>query len=140
MLLKHECQSIQSNVINNGKRHIKWHETCKCVCNNKQRWNNDRCRCECKKLIDKGIKCDRSCDTGQYLDYKNCKCRKKLVDKLVEECGKNITENEMVYNGTLNDYKKVCNSCTIYIGLFALAFLIIFSISSAFIYFHWYLI
>ena len=34
----------------NETRHIKWHETCKCkcrldaiVCNNKQRWNNDKC-------------------------------------------------------------------------------------------------
>ena len=46
----------------NETRHIKWHETCKCkcrldasVCNNKRRWNNDKCRCECKELIDKGI-------------------------------------------------------------------------------------
>ena len=46
----------------NETRHIKWHETCKCkcrldasVCNNKQRWNNDKCRCECKELIDKGM-------------------------------------------------------------------------------------
>ena len=43
-------------------RHAKWHETykCKCrldasVCNSKQRWNNDKCRCQCKELIDKGI-------------------------------------------------------------------------------------
>ena len=41
-------------------RYAKWHETCKCkfrldasVCNNKQRWNEDKCRCECKELIDK---------------------------------------------------------------------------------------
>ena len=34
----------------NETRHIKWHETCKCkcgldasVCNNKQRWNKDKC-------------------------------------------------------------------------------------------------
>ena len=27
---------------------------------------------------------------GEYLDYENCKCRKRLVDKLVEECSKNI--------------------------------------------------
>ena len=34
------------------KQDIKWHETCKCkcrldtnVCNNKQHWNNDKCRC-----------------------------------------------------------------------------------------------
>ena len=26
---------------------------------------------------------------GEYLDYKNFKCRKKLVDKLVEECSVN---------------------------------------------------
>ena len=46
----------------NETRHIKWHETCKCkcrldasVCNNKQRWNNDKCQCECKELMDKGI-------------------------------------------------------------------------------------
>ena len=36
----------------NKTRHVKWHETCKCkcrldtsVCNNKQRWNKDKCRC-----------------------------------------------------------------------------------------------
>ena len=49
----------------NETRHIKWHETCKCkldasVCNNKQRWNDDKCRCECKELIDKGV-CDKGC-------------------------------------------------------------------------------
>ena len=28
------------------------------VCNNKRRWNEGKCRCECKELIDKGI-CDK---------------------------------------------------------------------------------
>ena len=28
--------------------------------------------------------CDKSCDKGKYLDYKNCKCKKKLVDKLIK--------------------------------------------------------
>ena len=27
--------------------------------------------------------CDKSCDVGEYLDYKSYKCRKRLVDKLV---------------------------------------------------------
>ena len=27
------------------------------VCNNKQRWNDDKCSCECEELIDKGV-CD----------------------------------------------------------------------------------
>ena len=90
--------------------HIKWHETCKCkcrlnksVCNNKQCWNENKCRCECKELIDKGLcdrgfiwntsncecECDKSCDIGEYLDYSSCKCRKKLFDNLVEECSEN---------------------------------------------------
>ena len=44
---------------------IEWHETCKCgckfeenVCNNKQRLNKSKCRCECKELIDKVV-CDK---------------------------------------------------------------------------------
>ena len=39
----------------NERRFIEWHETCKCkcrldaiICNNKQRWNKNKCRCECK--------------------------------------------------------------------------------------------
>ena len=46
----------------NETRHIEWHETCKRKCrldasilNNNQRWNDDKYRCECKGLIDKGI-------------------------------------------------------------------------------------
>ena len=42
----------------NETRQIKWHEACKCkcrldasVCNNKQCWNDDKCRCESKELI-----------------------------------------------------------------------------------------
>ena len=121
----------------NETRYIKWHETCKCkcrldasICNIKQRWNEDKCRCECKEFIDKGIcdkwfiwnpsncecKCDKSCDVGEYLDYKNCKCRKRLVDKIFEEFNENIDEKKihlrelhsikMIYNSALNDYKK----------------------------------
>ena len=70
-----------------------WHETCKCICNSssKQQWNENKCRCECKELIDKGTcdqgfiwnpsncecECDKNCDVGEYLDYENCKCKKK---------------------------------------------------------------
>ena len=39
----------------------------------------------------------------------------------------------------LNDYKKVCNSCTIYLVLFAVFFITSICISSVFIYFNWYL-
>ena len=50
----------------NQTKHIEWHETCKCkyklnssVCNNKQKWNKDKCRCECNELVDK-----QECDKG----------------------------------------------------------------------------
>ena len=39
----------------------------------------------------------------------------------------------------LNVCKKECNSCTIYIVLFAVFFIPSIRISSVFIYFHWYL-
>ena len=86
----------------NETRRLKWHEMCKCkcrfnssACNNKERWNDDKYRCECKELIDKGV-CDkrfiwnpRNCECGSYRsrdfsDYKNCKCKKRLVNKLTE--------------------------------------------------------
>ena len=38
-----------------------------------------------------------------------------------------------------NDYENICDSCTVYIALFAIAFLRIIGINSVFIYFHWYL-
>ena len=60
----------------NETRHIKWQEALKSkcrlngsVCNNKQRWNNDKCRCECKELIDKGV-----CDKGFIWNPNNCEC------------------------------------------------------------------
>ena len=66
-------------------------------------------RCECKELIDKGVcdkgfirnpsncecECYKSCDFSEYLDYKNCKCKKRLVDKLAEECTENIEETRL---------------------------------------------
>ena len=69
-----------------------------------------------------------------HLDYENCKCIKKLVDKLVEEFSKNVDGNEMIQS----NYENVCNSCTIYIVLFVIAFLIIIGFSSVFIYLHWH--
>ena len=137
----------------NETRHIKWHETykCKCrldasVCNNKQRWDNDKCRCECKELINKGIcdkgyiwnpsnyKCesDKSCDFGEYLDYKNFKYRDKLVDKLVEECNENIEETSLV---KFNSTKCKHNSCILYIALFSILFTINIGIATYFVYY-----
>ena len=41
-------------------RHTEWDETCKCKCRlDASVWYNEKCRCECKELIDKEM-----CDTG----------------------------------------------------------------------------
>ena len=63
-------------------------------CDKRFVWNLSNCEC----------KCDKSCDVGEYLDYENCKCRKKLIDKLFEECSETIDGNKMGYNVALNEY------------------------------------
>ena len=149
----------------NETRHKKWQKTCKCkdrlnvsVSNNKQRLNEDKCRCECKELIDKGMhdkgfiwnpsncecECDESYDVGEYLDYKSCKCRKRLIDELAEEFRENIDENKMLYNETLDViplkvYKKVCTSCMVYIVLFVVFLITGLCTCCVSIYFYWYL-
>ena len=137
----------------NETKYIKWHETCKCkcrldasVCNNKLRWNDDKCRCECKELTDKGV-CDRgyisdpsnceckwnkSCDVGEYLDYKNCKCRKKLVDKLVEEYNENINKTSLV---EIKSTKCNHNSVVLHIVLLSIIFIINIGIAAYFFYY-----
>ena len=49
-----------------------------------------------------------------------------------------MPHNETLDMISLNDYKNVCNSCTIYIVLCAVFFIESICISSVFIYFHWY--
>ena len=78
------------------------HISCNCrckfngrMCNSKQKWNNDKCWCECKKpikyILSKkdyvwnpnicACQCNKNCEIGQYLE--NCFCIKSLVDNLV---------------------------------------------------------
>ena len=69
-------------------------------------WNPSNCECEC----------DKACDVGEYLDYENCKCRKKLVDKLADECTETVEEVKLAKKE--NSYK--CSSCTVYTVLFGI--------------------
>ena len=95
-------------------RNVLWHESCKCVCklsssvcNNKQIWNDDTCRCDCNEDFASKIscakgymwnpstcecQCDKWCKQGQYLDHKNCVCKNKLICRLIEECTSVINE------------------------------------------------
>ena len=131
----------------NEKRQIKQHEKCKCkcrvdpsVCNKPQ--NDDKCRCEWKELVDKVVcdkgfiqnpsncecECDKSCDVGEYLDYENCKCKKK---QLVEEC----TEEAKIAEITLTKNIHKSSSCTLYIVLFSIIFTINIGIATYFVYY-----
>ena len=98
----------------NETRNVLWHESCKCVCklnstvcNSKQIWNSDTCRCAYNEDFagvvgcDKGYtwnpracecQCDMWCKPGQYLDHKNCICKNKLIGRVTEECTSVINE------------------------------------------------
>ena len=67
---------------------------------------------------------------GEYLDYKNCKCRKRLGDELVEECTENIDEVKIPSE---NEHKNKCSSCTLYIVLFSIFFAINIGIGTYFV-------
>ena len=115
-------------------RNVLWHESCKCVCrlnssvcNSKQIWNNDTCRCDCNEDFAGIINCTKwymwnpstcPCDCGmwckplQYLDYKNCICKNKLIGKVIEECTSVINET------MINNKDNITNNNNTYLILF----------------------
>ena len=140
----------------NETRSVLWHESCKCVCklnssvcNNKQIWNSDTCRCDCNEdfasIINctKGYmwnpstcecQCDKWCKLGQYLDHKNFVCKNKLVGRLISECTSIINETMMNNNSYDNDYNAITY---VFIGLFSLLLLVIICFC-VFAYFKWF--
>ena len=130
----------------NETNFIECHEKCdyicrldKIICNFKQKWNKDKFRCECKKLIAKGVcnkgyiwnpsncecECDKACDVSEYLDYENCKLKKKIADILIDECTETIEETKLVnITFTENENNYECGSCIVYIVLMVIAFTI----------------
>ena len=62
MRVPYTAKNLNANVFDlmsrtNEARHIEWYKTCKCkyrldssVCNNKQRWNEDKFKYDCKKI------------------------------------------------------------------------------------------
>ena len=122
----------------NETRNVLWHKSCKCVCrlnssvcNSKQIWNSDTCKCDCNEdfagimACNKGYmwnpstfacECDMWCKPGQYLDYKKCVCKNKLIGKVISECTSLINESMM------NNKISITNNDTtenIFIGLFS---------------------
>ena len=127
----------------NETRNVLRHESCKCicrlnssVCNSKQIWNSDACRCDCNEDFAGIISCAKGymwnpstcecqCDMwykpGQYLDHKICVCKNKLVGGIIGECTNVINETIMNNKDNINNDNTVWN---IFIGLFSVVIFI----------------
>ena len=123
----------------NETRNVLWHESCKCVCklnssvcNNKQIWSSNTCRCDCNadfaSIINctKGYtwnlstcecQCDMWCKPGQYLDHKNCICKYKLIGRAIVECTNVINETMINNKDNIDNDNTITN---IFIGLFSI--------------------
>ena len=139
----------------NETRNALWHESCKCVyrlnssvCNSKQIWNSDTCKCDCNEdfagimTCNKGYtwnpstcayECDMWCKPGQYLDYKKCVCKNKLIGRVIAECTNVINETMMNKMRMTNDD----TTTNIFIGLFSILLFIGIVCFCVFVYFKW---
>ena len=141
----------------NETRNVLSRESCKCVCrlnssvcNNKQIWNSDTCRCDCNEdsagMINctKGYtcnpstcecQCDMWCKPGQYLDYKNCICKNKLIARVIAECTSVINETMINNKDNIDNNNTITN---IFIGLFAVVMFAVIVCFCVFAYFKWF--
>ena len=75
------------------------------------------------------------------MDYSDCKCRKKLADKLIDECAETIEETKLVnISFTENENNYECGSCIVYIVFMTIAFTIFTGINIYLVYYNWSLI
>ena len=133
--------------LKNKTKQIKWNESCKSVCrlhpicNNKQKWNKDRCRCEC--LINKEC-------CNKFWNPNGCKCeyKKKAAHLLTEKC-EEVVDNKIVsiekhktllvkkYNITVSIKENTSlDACKPFFVSSILFLLLSITIAGAFIYFY----
>ena len=128
----------------NETRNVLQHESCKCVCrlnssvcNSKQIWNSDTCRCDYNEDFASIINCTKGytwnpstcecqcgmwCKPGQYLENKNCVCKIMKYETMM-----NNRDNEDNDN-TIAD---------IFIGLFSILLFAGIVCFCVFAYFKW---
>ena len=121
----------------NETRNVLWHESCKCVCrlnssicNSKQIWNSDTCRCDCNEDFAGIISCDKEymwnpstckcqcdmrCKPGKYLNDQNYISKNKLVGRIIAECTSVINETMMNNRDNEDNDNTIMN---FFIGLF----------------------
>ena len=88
--------------------------------------NPSNCDCEC----------DKSCNIGQYLNYSDCKCKKKLIDPLIQECTENDDQTKIVNITVENENNYECSSRIVYIVLMIVAFTVFAAIIVYLIYYN----
>ena len=111
----------------------------KVVCDTGYIFNPSNCKCEYYK----------SRNTSQYLDYSDCKCKKKLIDLLNEECIEyddddqtkvvNITVTKTDHKTKIFN-KTIKNSSKVYIVLTIVSIVISTPYTYYFVYCNWFLI
>ena len=87
-------------------------------------WNPSTCECQC----------DMWCKSDQYLDYKNCVVKIKLVGRIIAECTSVINET------MINNKDNIANDNTItnfFIGLFSVLLFVGIVCFCVFAYFKW---
>ena len=110
----------------NETRFLVQHESCECkcgsnenVCNSKQKWNHDECCCECKELdycsfckndymwnpSTGDCEYNKAFKIEEYLDIKNCSCKKRLFVQLLLTCEDEISHTTET---SLDDKKVTC--------------------------------
>ena len=83
-------------------------------------WNPSTCKCQCNMW----------CKPSQYLDYKICICKNKLIGRLIGECTSIINETminnqDNIDNNTTKSSSLERNTIwNVFIGLFSVVILI----------------
>ena len=141
----------------NETRNVLWHESCKCVCrlnlsvcNSKQIWYSDTCKCDFNEdfagiiSCNKGYtwnpstcecQCDMRCKSGQYLDHTNCICKNKSVGRILAECTSVINEAMINNKDNIDNNNTITN---VFIGLFSVVMFAVIVCFCVFAYFKWF--
>ena len=74
------------------------------------------------------------CRPGQYLDHKNCVCKKKLIGRVIVECTSVINETMINNKDNIDNNNTITN---IFIGLFSVLLFVGTVCFCVFAYFKW---
>ena len=87
-------------------RNATFHRSCKgsClldekVCNNKQKWNKNKCRCKCLEI--------KECDNNSFWNVVNCRCELRKAASLIAEEECDVETGEKIETKTVTLIKKV---------------------------------